>query len=192
MMIMFFHTCSRSWKAFTKPILCGGARYQVLQQGRKKCRDACPALSSPAAGQGSLLHHWLLDHVSSAAITRKGFSQAALSGHHNRGSSPSCLVHFWPFFCEPSVTSKPISRFFLWVYHLRAFSIFVSSNKNVKWHYAWSWGFCPPFKVSVLLLLPDTLQRDNTCLQVFCGHSERGLCDLLLDFTEQAFCCRSF
>lgn len=26
-----------------------------------------------------------------------------------------------------------------------------------------------------------------TCLQVLCGHSERGLCDLLLGFTKQAF-----
>lgn len=48
-------------------------------------------------------------------------------------------------------------------------------------------GFVPLCKISVLLLLPDTLQTDNTCLQVVCGHSERGLCDLLLGFTEQAF-----
>lgn len=110
---MFFHICSWSWKAFTKPILCGGARYQVMQQGRKETWG-CP---SPAAGQGSLL--------GSQPAAPLAPQPCLLCSHHQerlfsggsfwppkQGKQSKLSCPFLAFFCEPSVTSKPISRFF--------------------------------------------------------------------------------
>lgn len=118
---VFFHTRTQSWKAFAVCISCGGVGYQVMQWGRKVEMFTELCLVPRRDEALGWMHHQLPGHIPSTAITRKGFSQVALSGRHNRESGQSCPGPYWPFFCEPSTTSKAISGFFLWVYLLRAF-----------------------------------------------------------------------
>lgn len=86
-------------------------------RAERKHGDACPALSHPAAGQGSLLR-------SQPAATLAPQPCLLCSHHQERlfsggsfwppqqGKQSKLSCPFLAFFCEPSVTSKPISRFF--------------------------------------------------------------------------------
>lgn len=135
-----------------------------------------------------LLHPLLCSHGQELLFA------TAVSGHHSAGSTLSCPVHvglfLWAF---GNLWAHPWIFFFrLTIQGLSSFFLVLKKNVKVT--------LCLllvvfPLKVSVTLVLPDTLQTDTDsvekaviCLEVFSGTCERVPSDLPCSFGEHACC----